>query len=153
MYKDGLTKAEYKEWIDKLLYCGEIAIQENWLCEFINDYGYTTDDYRFKEACKNAEAMGYDGLDRIALADAIVVEEKDLSFAVFAEKYDIPLITDDEYEWLKSQGMKITDCKEWMTQECFAHIKRLIDKGLVVFRHDEVLYARFYDEAEGDQEF
>jgi hypothetical protein len=153
VYKDGLTKAEYKEWIDKLLYCGEIVTQGKWLCEFINDYGYTTDDYRFKVAYKIAEELGCEGFDTIALADVIVADEKDLSFAELTEEYDIPLITDDEYEWLKSQGMKITDCKEWMTQECFNHLKRLIEKGLIVFRKDEVLYVKFYDEIEDEQEF
>jgi hypothetical protein len=67
------------------------------------------------------------------------------------DKYNLPRVSEDDFNWLLSMGWKDKDDKEFISQECFEHIKRLIDNGSIVFRDDMVVIQRDYtwDEIEG----
>ena len=102
--------------------------QDRWLNEFLNDYGYTDADYRFNVAYdETGEAAG-------PAYQQVYNELCKLPFPELMDKYNLPCVSEDDFNWLLSMGWKDKDDKAFISQECFEHIKRLLDDGSIVFQ-------------------
>ena len=115
----------------------------------MNDNGFTKDDCSYSRAGEMTKDYGMESPEHHRMWNKL----NRLSFPQLMADCTIPPMTKEDVQWLVAKGWKDTGVKDYMTQECFLYVKRLVEEHYVAFKGGTVSILRsMWDYPDGDEE-